>query len=246
MALFARIGRLFRGILSLFVTGLEEKNPEALMEFARQDFRDKMARYNVALAQMAGIAERIKMQVKTKTSNAVDLERRIMANYRSGNQELAGSLAREYQELKADLEHDKSELADTESAYQANLMQARIAQREFETKIHELDTKLSQVKLKEAQAEAAAALSGVAFKVGDVGDTTRTLQDVLDKRYEKAAGKARLAADMVDTGALREKEAQTKALESGALADFLAAQGITTAPSEEKSQSQPSQMKATQ
>jgi hypothetical protein len=53
MAIFARIGRLFRGFLNLFVSGLEARNPEALMEAARQDFRDKMARYNTALAQMA-------------------------------------------------------------------------------------------------------------------------------------------------------------------------------------------------
>ena len=35
MAIFARIGRLFRGIASLFVSGMEERNPEALMEAAK-------------------------------------------------------------------------------------------------------------------------------------------------------------------------------------------------------------------
>ena len=34
MAIFARFGRLVRGFLSLFISGLEEKNPEALMEAA--------------------------------------------------------------------------------------------------------------------------------------------------------------------------------------------------------------------
>ena len=42
MAVFARIGRLFTGFLSLFISGIEESNPEALMEAARQEFRDKM------------------------------------------------------------------------------------------------------------------------------------------------------------------------------------------------------------
>ena len=31
MAIFARIGRLFRGFLGLFISGIEEANPEALM-----------------------------------------------------------------------------------------------------------------------------------------------------------------------------------------------------------------------
>src|SRR5512136_3382484 len=155
MAIFARIGRLVRGFFSLFISGLEERNPEALMEAARQEFRDKMAHYNLALARMAGIAERLKTQVKAKTVRAQDLERRILPNHRAGNLELAGSLARELQELKADLTTDTQELSETEDAYQANLRQAKVAQKEFEEKVRRLDKQLSQVKIKEAQAEAA-------------------------------------------------------------------------------------------
>ena len=117
MAIFARIGRLFSGFLGLFVSGIEQRNPEALMEAAKQEFRDRMAQYNMALARMAGIAERLKSQIKNKTIKAQDLERRILANNRSGNLELAGSLARELQELKSDLTVDTQELADTEEAY---------------------------------------------------------------------------------------------------------------------------------
>ena len=146
------------------------------MEAARQEFRDRMAQYNQALARMAGIAERLKSQIKTKTAKAQDLERRILANHRAGNLELAGSLARELQELKADLTTDTQELAETEEAYQANLRQAKVAQKEFEDKVRRLERQLSQVKVKEAQAEAAAALGNVAFKVGDLGDTMKTVE----------------------------------------------------------------------
>jgi phage shock protein A len=216
MAIFARLGRLVRGFFGLFISGLEERNPEALMDAAKQEFRDKMALYNQALARMAGIAERLKAQIKNKSVKAEDLARRIMANHRAGNLDLAGSLARELQELKSDLAHDTQELADTEDAYQNNLRQAKLAQKEFEEKTRRLESQLSQVKVKEAQAEAASAMSNVA--------------EVLNKRYEVSAGKARLAKDMVDTGALREKEAESKALEQNALAEFLASQGISTAP----------------
>jgi phage shock protein A len=181
MALMARISRLFRGFMGLFVSGLEERNPEALMEAARQEFRNKMAQYNMALAQMAGVAERLKNQIKNKTARALDLERRILANHQAGNLELAGTLARELQELKADLSLDTAELNETETAYQANLRQAKVSQREFEDKINQLQKKLSQVKIKEAQAEAAAALSNVAFKVGDLGDSMKTVEEVLSE-----------------------------------------------------------------
>ena len=233
MAVFSRIGRLLRGFLGLFISGIEESNPEALMEAARQEFRDKMAQYNLALARMAGVAERLKGQVTLKAARSQELERRILANHRAGNIELAGSLARELQELKADLTVNSEELKETEDAYQANLRQAKVAQRDFEDKVRRLEKQLSQVKIKEAQAEAATALSSVAFKVGDLGDTMKTVEEVLQKRFEVSAGKARVAKDLVDMDTVQEKENERKALEQAALAEFLASQGVQAAPTGE-------------
>ena len=227
--MFARIGRLLRGFFGLFISGLEEANPEALMEAARQDFRTKKTQYNLALAKMAGVAERLRSQVSMKATKAKDLERRILANHAAGNLELAGTLARELQELKADLGNDSNELKETDEAYQLNLRQAKVAQHEFQEKIRRLEKQLSQVKIKEAEAEAATALSSVAFKVGDLGDTMKTVEEVLQKRYEVSAGKARVARDMVDVEAVQEKEGERKALEQAALAEFLASQGIQAA-----------------
>jgi phage shock protein A len=231
--MFWRIGRLFRGFLGLFISGIEEANPEALMEAARQEFRQKITQYNLALAKMAGVAERLKGQVKSKADRAQELERRILANHRAGNMDLAGALARELQELKADLTVDTQELKETEEAYDANMRQAKLAQREFEDKVRRLEKQLSQVKIKEAQAEAAGALSSVAFKVGDLGDTMKTVEELLQKRYEVSAGKARVAKDMVDMEAVQEKENERKALEQVALAEFLASQGIQAPAAEQ-------------
>jgi phage shock protein A len=229
--MFSRIGRLVRGFFSLFITGLEEANPEALMAAARDDFRAKMVQYNQALARMAGVAERLKGQVRMKATRAQDLERRVLANHSAGNMELAGSLARELQELKADLTTDTEELKETEEAYQANLRQAKLVQREFEDKVRKLEKQLSQVQIKEAQAEAAGALGNAAFKVGDLGDTMKVVEDVLQKRYEVSAGKARVAKDLVDMDTVVEKENERKALEQNALAEFLSSQGIQATPS---------------
>jgi phage shock protein A len=226
MPLFARISRLIRGFFGLFISGLEEQNPEALLEVARSDFRNKMAQYNEALARLAGIAERLKVQIKTKTPKIVELERIILANDKAGNAELAGSLARELAEVKVDLEHDSGELKETEEGYTNNVRYVKVAQKEFEDKVRKIERQLNQVRVKEAQAEAAAALSGVAFKVGDMGDTLKSVEEVLDKRYEKAAGKSRVAQDVGETVQMKEKEAERKALEQQALAEFLATQGV--------------------
>lgn len=224
--LFARIGRLFKGFVSLFVSGLEEKNPEALFEAAKQDFRDKMVQYNQALSRIAGIAERLKIQINSKTSKAKVLEQRIVANYKAGNTELAASLARELQDLKIDLEHDSSELKDTESTYEANLKNVKVSQKEFEEKVRKLERQINQVRIKEAQSEASAALSGVAFKIGDTGDTFKNVEEILNKKYEKAAGKARVSMDLAQNEQAKEKESEMQALDRAALAEFLSQQGI--------------------
>lgn len=230
MAILSRIGRLFRGFIGLLVGSAERSNPEALMEAARQEFRGKIAQYNMALARMAGLAERLKSQVKIKTGRLQELERRILANHAAGNLEVAGTLARELQELKTDLAADAAELADTEEAYNLNVRQAKIVQREFEDKIRGLEKRLSQVQIKEAQAEAASALGEVTFRVGDLGDTVKSVDEILTRRYEESAGKARVARDLVDVDRLQEKEGERKALEQVALAEFLASQGIEPAP----------------
>ena len=66
----------------------------------------------------------------------------------------------------------------------------------------------------------------MAFKVGDLGDTMKTVEEVLAKRYEASAGKRRLAKDMVDVPGMQEKEGERKALEQAALAEFLAGKGV--------------------
>ncbi|MEI7751162.1 MAG: PspA/IM30 family protein [Candidatus Omnitrophota bacterium] len=226
MGLFARVSRFFKGFVSLFISGLEEQNPEVLFEASKQEFREKMIQYNQALARIAGIAERLKLQINSKTQKAKVLEQRIMANYKAGNAELAGSLARELQELKTDLEHDSQELKDAEASYQSNLQSVKISQKEFEAKVRKLETQINQVRIKEAQAEAAAALNNVAFKVGDTGDTFKEVEEILNKKYEKAAGKARVTQDLAQTEKIKEKESEMKALDQVALAEFLAGQGV--------------------
>lgn len=226
MGFLNRIGRLIKGVVSLFITGLEESNPEVLLEAAKQDFHEKLVQYNNALAKLGGIAERLKSQIRNKNEKVKILTQRILTNNSAGNLELAGSLAREAQEMKQDLEHDTAELKDTEQAYEANVLNAKLARKDFEEKITRLERQLSQVKVKEAQADAAAALNGVAFKVGDVGDTLKDAENILQKKYEQAAGKARVANDMNDFDKVKEKESERKALEQAALADFLAGNNI--------------------
>jgi len=226
MNLFRRLRRLVSGLAGLLITSVEQQNPEALLDAAKQDFLAKVAQYNQALVQLASVAERIKNHLQSKTSRAAELERRILANHKAGNIELAGSLARELQDIQKDIEQSAQELKDTEAAYENNIANAKLARKDFDGKVQRFERQISRVKMKEAEAEAAAALNGVTFRAGDTGDTLRNIQEILDRRYERAAGKARVTAELIDSGHIAEEETERKALEQQALAGFLAERGL--------------------
>ena len=50
MSAMVRISNLFKGFLSLFVSNLERKNPEALLELEKENLRKLIAQYNEGLA----------------------------------------------------------------------------------------------------------------------------------------------------------------------------------------------------
>ncbi len=179
--MFARIGRLLRGFLGLFISGIEEANPEALMEAARQEFRDQDdavqpgARQDGRRRRAAQEPGQRQGRRARRSSSAGSWPTTAPATWSSPARSRASCRS-----SRRDLDRrHRSELKETEEAYQANLRQAKLAQQEFEDKVRTLEKQLSQVKIKEAQAEAATALSSVAFKVGDLGDTMKTVEEVL-------------------------------------------------------------------
>ena len=59
-----RLFNVFRGFAGLFVSGLERRNPEALLEIEKENLRKQIAQYNQGLAEHAGLCERLMSQVK--------------------------------------------------------------------------------------------------------------------------------------------------------------------------------------
>ena len=53
--MFTRLANIFRGFLSLFVSGIEKRNPEALLELEQENLRKQIGSYNQSLAAHAGL-----------------------------------------------------------------------------------------------------------------------------------------------------------------------------------------------
>jgi phage shock protein A len=224
--MWQRIRTLFRGFLSLFVTGLEKASPKALIEAEKENLRTQIARYNTNLAQHAGFCERLLRQIKNLEAQEKELAAKAAAHLRAGNREAAGQYALQLQTVKAQLEENRVQLGEAEKTYQ-NLIQARdITVREAKAKIQKLERMLTETEMLEAQAELQEMASGMISSIGGAGDTLDRVEGYLNERRDQASGRARVASSTLDMTDVRLKEGEQQALADQALVEFASAYGL--------------------
>ena len=62
--MFKRLANVIKGFFGLFVSGLEKKNPKALLEVEKENLRKQIAKYNQGLAAHAGLVEKLITQTR--------------------------------------------------------------------------------------------------------------------------------------------------------------------------------------
>ena len=226
MSIFTRIANLFRGFASLFVSGLERRNPEALLELEKENLRTQIAQYNQGLASHAGMCERMMSQVKKLETEHRDLMAKTTAHLRAGNKSAAGQYALRLQTVERELEENRAQLQQAETTYK-DLTKARdVAISSAKAKIEGLKGAIQDMRMKQAMAEMHEMASGMISQVGGSGDTLNRLHEMVEDERTKAAGRARVAKDSIDMSEVQIKEAEQTALADQALAEFAARQGI--------------------
>ena len=225
--MFSRLGNLIRGFFSLFVSGLEKRNPEALLELEQENLRKQVANYNQGLATHAGLCERIMGQVRKLEAEQKDLRAKTTAHLRAGNTSAAGQYALRLQTIEAQLAENRTQLEQAESTYK-NLVKARdVAVQTAKAKIESLKGAINDMRMNQAMAEIHEMASGMISNIGGSGDTLNRLHDMVEEERTRAAGRARVARDSVDMSGVEVKEAELTALADQALADFAAREGIS-------------------
>jgi phage shock protein A len=225
--MFKRIGNLIQGFFGLFVGGLEKRNPEALLEVERENLRKQIGQYNQGLAAHAGLCERLITQVKKLEVDERELRAKTAAFLRSDNRDAAGQTALRLQTIQRELTEDRTQLEQAETTYRELIRARDVAIKNAQSKIEALRFSLDDLKIKKATAELTQMASGMITQIGGSGDTLQRLQSMVEEERERAAGAARVARDTLDTSGVGLKEAEHKALEEQALADFAAAEGIS-------------------
>ena len=228
--MFKRLGNLVRGFFSLFISGLERKNPEALLEVEKENLREQISKYNQGLASHAGLCERLMIQVKKLETDERDLRAKATAHLKAGNKSAAGQYALRLQTVQRELAENRAQLEQAEKTYK-DLVRARdVAISAAKAKIEALKQGIDDMKVKQAMAELTEMASGMISEIGGSGDTLNRLQEMVEEERNKAAGRARVARDSMDMNEVNVKEGEQQALADMALADFAAKEGIAFEP----------------
>jgi phage shock protein A len=226
--MWRRIATLFKGFIGLFVSGLEKANPKALIEAEKENLRLQIARFNDALATHAGFVERLMRQIKNLEQKEKELTARVAANIKVGNRAVAGQLAMELQTVKAQLEENRTQLVAAEETYKKLVKSRDVSVQEAKAKIEKLNRLMTETEMMEAQAELQEMATGMISSIGGSGDTLNRVEEYLQERRDKAAGRARVASSSVDIKDVELKEAEQVALAEQALREFESAYGLAS------------------
>jgi phage shock protein A len=224
--MFQRLGNLLKAFMNLFVTDLEKRNPEALLQLESENLRKQVGSFNQGLATHAGLAERIMSQVRKLETEQRDLRAKATAHLRAGNKSAAGQYALRLQTVDRELEENRRQLAQAEETYK-NLVKARdVAVAAARAKIESLKGAITDMRMNQALAEMHETAAGMVSEIGGSGDTLNRLHEMVEDERTKAAGRARVAKDAIDMSQVDIKASEMEALADQALADFAAKEGI--------------------
>jgi len=148
MGLFARLGRVIRGFFGLFVSRVEEKNPQAMLEDLKNQLNEARVRYNTTTANIIAREKVAAAKVKNAQKELDECRRMIQEAKRQNNREMALQLLIQEETLMATLE-------TTQQAYEAIKAEADNARREFENFQNEMYQKMSQIQQLKTQADLA-------------------------------------------------------------------------------------------
>lgn len=200
MGFFARLGRLIRGFFSLFIGGLEEKNPKAMLEDLKNQLNAAKVRYNTTTANIIAREKVAAAKLKSAEKELEDCRRLIQEAKRQNDRELA-------LQLLIQEEHLEAAYNTALEAYNAIKAEADHARQEFENFQAEMFQKMSQIEQLKVQADLAdlkremntlrsnfATESGA----GQINEGLRQAEELIQSKLAKEEAIAELGKNSID------------------------------------------------
>lgn len=199
--MFERLARLFRGFFGLFVSGLEEKNPKAMLEDLKNQLNAAKVRYNTTTANIIAREKVAASKLKAAEKELADCQRLVQEAKRQNDRELALQLLIKEETLNTQLE-------TTRQAYEAIKMEADNARREFENFQNEMFQKMAQIEQLKAQADLASLKKEMNTLrsqyatdngAGKINDGLRQAEEMIQGRLAKEDAISELGQNSIDT-----------------------------------------------
>lgn len=237
--MFQRFANLIRGFFNSIASGFERRNPELLLENAKEDLRKNVIAMRNGRAQLAAQSASLQRQIAEMKIRERELEGRVQVFIDAGKDEQAGDAALELQTIKDDLAKNSDQLAQNEVAYKEFTAMCATTEKELTRKIQEYARMISEAKAKEAAAEAAEFIAGAISNTTGAGDNLDRLKNVVNEKLDTASGRLRAAQDTSGFANVKAMQEERQLRAAAALASFKAAKGVKAAAPEKAEPAKP-------
>lgn len=189
MGLFSRLGSMIRGFFGLFVGGLEERNPDALLEDIKNQIDKARKEAEQQIIDIQTNAELIKIEMKNAEKNLNAVKARVEAAQRQGDKELLVELLMQEEECQATFDTHKQTYESAMAEVAKIREDYKIFESEMNAKINELRTLKSQAKiasLKENINSMNARYTSKNNRIGKVNESMDRARELVNKKTARA------------------------------------------------------------
>jgi phage shock protein A len=192
MGFFSRIGNWFSGIMSLFVSDLEKKNPEAIYESAIEGRIQKHRELKKAVSGIVYLRNKLDTDLQIKTKALAEIQVQIPVAIEEGEDEAALVLIQKKDELTDSIADIQAELTRV-STQAEDAKQGLVA---FQGEIEELKREKNEMLAKKANAEARIQIQETLDGLSTDADI-RALENVRESIH-KTVAEAQVGAEIQD------------------------------------------------
>ncbi|MFO0993983.1 MAG: hypothetical protein U1E67_18850 [Hyphomicrobiales bacterium] len=222
MRLFIRAWKVALGLSSRLISLFERKNPEALLEFERENFRKIVGRFNEGLVAHATLVERLKGQTSSDEAKVAELGGKMRALVRAGETASAARYALQLKQLTTTLAADTGKLEAAEAKYQQLVLARDKAVADTRGKLDQLRWQIGDLKVNRAMADLESMAAAMVGGISEPGDGINRLTEMVAEENERAKARSRVAATDGGTVDFARSQVEEEALAAQALEEFLA------------------------
>lgn len=234
MGLIDRITAVWYAMFNKSVTELEDKHIISLAETKIQEATRRLKDARQGLISYQALVLKVQKQIEDGRKRSVRLTAHIKMHLKEGNEDIAGQMAMELNQVKSDLESNQEQLSHHQQAYENNLLKMKAALKDIKTTREDLEKKKAALAMEKALAEVSET-AGALDTEFDVATDLGQIMSRVDDQIHRARARAKVATDLSsqDVDKLKAVHSAEKTAARELLDQFKIEEGLLEPPSTE-------------